>query len=157
MDYLEKVAEYEFCGFIWLSCVGSKSQLHSYSLTVFYPLKDHLLARSWRQVCHTLPESFTSQTQQLSIFHSGNFYLPRNFLLSEIRSIYILAYATGPLLVSPLSEIHGRLWILQLSNLTLFIFNLGCAFAPNEAALITFRFLGEYLACYLCFACTKCQ
>jgi MFS family permease len=105
-----------------------------------------LPARFWHQVCQTLLKSFISQTQQLSIFHSGNFYLPCDIPLSEICSIYILAYATGPLLVSPLSEIHGRLWILQLSNVTLFIFNLGCAFAPNEAALITFRFFGEYHA-----------
>ena len=82
-------------------------------------------------------------------------------------SIFLLAYATGPLILSPLSELYGRKWVcrrlgfnhltrklifirgrgsghdqvLHLSNLFFLAFNLGCAFAPNVGALIAFRFL----------------
>lgn len=37
------------------------------------------------------------------------------------------------------------LWlqVLHLSNLFFLVFNLACAFAPNTASLIIFRFLGK--------------
>lgn len=56
-------------------------------------------------------------------------------------SIFVLAYAIGPLFISPLSEIYGRVLILQLSNLFYLAWNLGCGFARTEAQLMAFRFL----------------
>ncbi|KAI1329581.1 major facilitator superfamily domain-containing protein [Xylariaceae sp. FL0255] len=56
-------------------------------------------------------------------------------------SIFILAYAVGPLFWGPLSEVYGRVPVLQLVNLIYFVFNLGCGFAKTPAQLITFRFL----------------
>ncbi|KAL5631833.1 hypothetical protein ACGC1H_000022 [Rhizoctonia solani] len=56
-------------------------------------------------------------------------------------SIFILAYAIGPLFITPLSEIYGRSWPLHLSNVFFLVFNLACAWAPNTASLIIFRFL----------------
>ncbi|CAE6390499.1 unnamed protein product [Rhizoctonia solani] len=55
-------------------------------------------------------------------------------------SIFILAYAVGPLFVTPLSEVYGRSWPLHLSNIFFLVFNLACAWAPNTASLIVFRF-----------------
>jgi len=55
-------------------------------------------------------------------------------------SIFILAYAFGPLFISPLSEIYGRKWVLHISNIVFLIFNLVCTWAPNSTALIIFRF-----------------
>lgn len=34
----------------------------------------------------------------------------------------------------------GRTWVLHISNIVLLAFNLGCAWAPNMAALIVLRF-----------------
>ncbi|GAB1524082.1 hypothetical protein RhiTH_007234 [Rhizoctonia solani] len=72
-------------------------------------------------------------------------------------SIFILAYAIGPLFVTPLSEgslflsilvklipipsvVYGRSWPLHLSNIFFLVFNLACAWAPDTASLIVFRF-----------------
>jgi len=56
-------------------------------------------------------------------------------------SIFVLAYAIGPLFLGPLSEIYGRVIVLQLSNLFYLAWNLGCGFAQNSGQLMAFRFL----------------
>ncbi|CAL1710554.1 unnamed protein product [Somion occarium] len=56
-------------------------------------------------------------------------------------SVFVLAYAFGPLFLGPLSEIYGRSRVLQLSNLWYLAWNLGCGFAQNTGQLIAFRFL----------------
>ncbi|RFU29474.1 hypothetical protein B7463_g6870, partial [Scytalidium lignicola] len=61
--------------------------------------------------------------------------------LSLTLSVFVLAYAIGPLLVGPLSEMYGRTIVLQLSNLMYFFFNLACALAKTKGQLIAFRFL----------------
>ncbi|KAF2273658.1 MFS general substrate transporter [Westerdykella ornata] len=55
-------------------------------------------------------------------------------------SIFVLAYAIGPLFLGPLSEIYGRVIVLQLSNLFYLAWNLGCGFAQNKVQLVVFRF-----------------
>ena len=56
-------------------------------------------------------------------------------------SIFVLAYAIGPLILGPLSEIYGRVVVLQLSNGFYFAWNLGCGFAQSSGQLMAFRFL----------------
>ena len=56
-------------------------------------------------------------------------------------SIFVLAYAIGPLFLGPLSEIYGRVIVLQLSNLFFLVWNLACGFAQTPGQLIAFRFL----------------
>jgi len=56
-------------------------------------------------------------------------------------SIFVLAYAIGPLFLGPLSEMYGRTIILQTSNLLYLFFNLGCGLAQTKGQLIAFRFL----------------
>ncbi|KAM0450711.1 hypothetical protein ACHAPV_010320 [Trichoderma viride] len=56
-------------------------------------------------------------------------------------SIFILAYAVGPLFFGPASELYGRVRLLQLSNIWYLIWNLGCGFAQTPAELFVFRFL----------------
>ncbi|KAK4920756.1 hypothetical protein LTR49_011659 [Elasticomyces elasticus] len=58
-----------------------------------------------------------------------------------LLSIFILAYALGPLLLGPLSEVYGRVIVLQLANLFFLIFNLACGFARTGAQMLVFRFL----------------
>ncbi|KAF2679475.1 MFS general substrate transporter [Lentithecium fluviatile CBS 122367] len=56
-------------------------------------------------------------------------------------SVFVLAYAIGPLFLGPLSEIYGRVIVLQLSNLFYLAWNLGCGFAQTKGQLMAFRFL----------------
>lgn len=56
-------------------------------------------------------------------------------------SIFVLAYAIGPLFLGPLSEIYGRVIVLQLSNLFYFVWNLACGFAQSSGQLLAFRLL----------------
>ena len=58
-----------------------------------------------------------------------------------VLSVFILAYAVGPLFLGPLSELFGRRIVLQLSNAFFFAFNLGCGFAQNSNQMIAFRFM----------------
>lgn len=56
-------------------------------------------------------------------------------------SVFVLAYSVGPLFLGPLSEVLGRLPVLQLANLEYLIFNTACGAARNEKQMIAFRFL----------------
>ncbi|EPE24341.1 MFS general substrate transporter [Glarea lozoyensis ATCC 20868] len=56
-------------------------------------------------------------------------------------SIFVLAYAIGPLFLGPLSEMYGRVIVLQSSNLLYLFFNLGCGLAQTKGQMIAFRFL----------------
>lgn len=58
-----------------------------------------------------------------------------------LLSIFVLAYAIGPLILGPLSEVYGRVPVLQLANLFFLIFNLVCGFARNTGEMLAFRFL----------------
>lgn len=69
------------------------------------------------------------------------------FQLQLIFSIFLLAFVFGPLFVAPLSEVYGRVIVLQLSNIFFLIWNLVCGFAQNEGQMIAFRFLSGLGAC----------
>ncbi|KAF6838946.1 major facilitator superfamily transporter [Colletotrichum plurivorum] len=56
-------------------------------------------------------------------------------------SIYLLGLAVGPLILSPLSEIHGREVVLNTANIWMTTWQIGCALAPSLSSLIAFRFL----------------
>ncbi|KAJ6782750.1 hypothetical protein PWT90_03625 [Aphanocladium album] len=58
-----------------------------------------------------------------------------------VMSIFVAAYAVGPLFWGPMSELYGRIIILQTSNIWFFCFNIGCALARTEGQMIAFRFL----------------
>lgn len=56
-------------------------------------------------------------------------------------SVYVLGFAVGPLVLSPLCEIYGRRIVLNCANVFFCAFTLGCALAPNLGGLIAMRFL----------------
>lgn len=58
-----------------------------------------------------------------------------------VLSIFVAAYAVGPLFWGPMSELYGRVIVIQISNVWFFCFNLGCALARSEGQMIAFRFL----------------
>lgn len=68
-------------------------------------------------------------------------HMRSDFEVNLSLSIFILAYAVGPLFFGPASELWGRVRPLQLSNLWYLAWNLGCGFATNRAEMFVFRFL----------------
>ena len=72
---------------------------------------------------------------------SRDFHITQTVEAQLTLSIFVLAYAIGPLFLGPLSEIYGRVLVLQLANAFYFAWNLGCGFAQNKGQLMAFRFL----------------
>ena len=58
-----------------------------------------------------------------------------------VLSIFILAYAIGPLFLGPLSEVYGRVPVLQFANLVYLIFNSAAGGCKTKGEMIAFRFL----------------
>ncbi|KAI9045029.1 MFS transporter [Aspergillus affinis] len=56
-------------------------------------------------------------------------------------SIIVLAFAVGPVILAPLSEVYGRSPMLQLSNFFFLVWNVACAFSKNKSEMFAFRFL----------------
>lgn len=82
-----------------------------------------------------------------SMFAPGVSFMSREFgnrseiLAAFSVSVFVLGYAFGPLILSPLSEIYGRRIVLTGANFFFVIWQIGCALAPNIGSLIVFRFL----------------
>lgn len=62
-------------------------------------------------------------------------------LATFVVSVYILGFALGPLVLAPLSEMYGRVWIYNVCNVLFTIFTVACGLATNMNMLIGFRFL----------------
>ncbi|CAK7914189.1 major facilitator superfamily multidrug transporter Nag4p [[Candida] anglica] len=75
---------------------------------------------------------------------SKDFGIKNEIIAAMVVSIQLLAWAVGPLILSPLSESHrfGRKIILDLSIWISFFFNIGCAFSQNTAQMMVCRFIG---------------
>ena len=58
-----------------------------------------------------------------------------------VMSIFLLAYALGPFILAPLSEMYGRVVVLQSANMVYLIFNTVCGFATSREQMLAFRFL----------------
>lgn len=58
-----------------------------------------------------------------------------------VMSIFLLAYALGPFVLAPLSEMYGRVVILQSANMVYLVFNTVCGFATSKQQILAFRFL----------------
>ncbi|RDB20254.1 Efflux pump vrtL [Hypsizygus marmoreus] len=76
---------------------------------------------------------------------SNDLNIPSGSILENMSlSIFVLAYALGPLIWGPLSELFGRLAILQISNIWFLIFNTLCSLSKTPAQLLIFRFLAGF-------------
>lgn len=69
------------------------------------------------------------------------FSITSGFETYLIMSIFLLAYAIGPFLLAPLSEMYGRVVVLQSANMIFLIFNTVCGFAQTKEQMLVFRFL----------------
>ncbi|KAF1344878.1 major facilitator superfamily domain-containing protein [Delphinella strobiligena] len=72
---------------------------------------------------------------------SAEFNITNTAQQELVLSIFVLAYAIGPLFLGPLSELYGRVRVLQCANAFYFIWNLACGFAQNKGEMMAFRFL----------------
>ncbi|KAF2664869.1 MFS general substrate transporter [Microthyrium microscopicum] len=75
---------------------------------------------------------------------SADLGIKSEFESQMVLSIFILSYAIGPLIFGPLSEVYGRVRVLQTSNLLYLIFNLACGFAKSGSQMLAFRFLAGF-------------
>ena len=53
----------------------------------------------------------------------------------------MILIAFGPLFLGPMSEIFGRVRVLQIANLFYLVFNIACGLSRNKEELLAFRFL----------------
>lgn len=72
---------------------------------------------------------------------SSEFDMDPSFEGPLVMSTYVLMLALGPLLIAPLSELYGRVPVVQGGTLCYLVFNLLCGFAKNRAQLLAFRVL----------------
>jgi multidrug resistance protein len=56
-------------------------------------------------------------------------------------SVYLLATAFGPLVIGPLSEVHGRKPVLHATNIWFLVWNIVCGFSRNKGELLAARLL----------------
>jgi MFS family permease len=69
------------------------------------------------------------------------FGITKNIVASFTVSIYLLGFVVGPLLVSSLSEVYGRLIIYHTGNVVYLAFTIGCALSTDTAQFLIFRFI----------------
>jgi multidrug resistance protein len=70
--------------------------------------------------------------------HTWNLSLTTTTL---VVSIFVLGFALGPLIIAPLSEIHGRRPAYIISMFLFLLFTIACALSTSLPMLIVFRFL----------------
>jgi MFS family permease len=58
-----------------------------------------------------------------------------------VMSVFLLAYAIGPFVLAPLSEMYGRVVVLQSANMLFLVFNTACGFARTKEEMLAFRFI----------------
>lgn len=101
------------------------------ALTFITPLASSIFAPGVPE----LMEEFHSRSTELAAF---------------VVSVYVLGFASGPLVMAPMSEIYGRAIVYHICNFGYIAFVIGCALAPSLNALIVFRFLsGIFGSCPL--------
>ncbi|KAH8810826.1 major facilitator superfamily domain-containing protein [Xylogone sp. PMI_703] len=70
-----------------------------------------------------------------------HFHIDSPTTLALTLTIYLVAWAIGPMFLGPISELYGRRWVINFSSLFFTAFNIACIFAPSSGGLIAFRFL----------------
>jgi multidrug resistance protein len=71
------------------------------------------------------------------------FHSTSSLTATFVVSVYILGFAVGPIIVAPLSEMYGRVWIYNVTNILFLVFTIAAAVSTNVGMLIAFRlFMG---------------
>jgi multidrug resistance protein len=72
-------------------------------------------------------------------FHSTNVDLA-----AFVVSVFVLGYAFGPLIIAPMSELYGRIWVYHVNTALFVIFNIACALSSSLPMLIIWRFFAGF-------------
>lgn len=104
------------------------------------------LPRKWTATilvsCFTFMSPFASTMVTPALDDIGTqFNVASGFSRVLMMSIFLLRYAQGPFVLAPLSEVYGRVRVLQYANLIFLAFNTACGFATSYKQLLAFRFL----------------
>ncbi|KAK7753328.1 hypothetical protein SLS62_004618 [Diatrype stigma] len=83
---------------------------------------------------------FAPGVESLSI----EFELTTRTLATLSVTVYLLGFALGPMIISPLSELFGRLPVYHVANVVFVAFVVGNALSKNIAQFIVFRFLSGF-------------
>jgi MFS family permease len=67
--------------------------------------------------------------------------VPNQAIMQLVLSSYVLAYAFGPFLFAPLSEIYGRVRVLQIASTWFLGWNITSGFARSSGLLVAGRVL----------------
>ncbi|KAL6713530.1 hypothetical protein ACLMJK_008995 [Lecanora helva] len=108
--------------------------------------KNWTLGRKWAATVVVSFFTFISPVSSSMVAPALNAIAKEFDIKSEVESqlvlsIFVLAYAIGPLFWGPMSEVYGRVPILQSSNLFYVVFNVACGASKTKGQMIAFRFL----------------
>ncbi|KAF2212828.1 hypothetical protein CERZMDRAFT_121117 [Cercospora zeae-maydis SCOH1-5] len=104
------------------------------------------VAKKWSQIALISVLSFLTPLAS-SGFAPGVPQLMQEFdnssktMATLVVSVYILGFAFGPLVVAPLSELYGRLWVYHISTIGFMAFTVACSRASGVGELCVYRFL----------------
>lgn len=68
--------------------------------------------------------------------YAVDFGITNQTVASLTVSIFLLGYAIGPLVFSPLSEMYGRVPVMQISMFFFTVFNVACAVSQTTGQMI---------------------
>ena len=94
----------------------------------------------------TRDRTFTSSAPSGVIFQLIEEFKFSTEVATLTIALFVAGYCVGPLVWGPLSEQVGRRPVFVGSFFVYTAFQVGCAVAPNTAALLLFRFLGGTFA-----------
>ena len=77
---------------------------------------------------------------------SSELHIEQPAVQEMVLSIFLLGFAFGPLVASPLSETFGRMRVIQSWNLLYTVFNAVCGASQSKEALIVLRFISGFFA-----------
>jgi MFS family permease len=60
--------------------------------------------------------------------------------------MYLVGFAFGPVVLSPIAEDYGRRWTFAICLALTYIFQIPIALAPNLTALVICRFIAGFIA-----------
>ncbi|KAK7748967.1 hypothetical protein SLS53_000992 [Cytospora paraplurivora] len=107
--------------------------------------KDWSFGKKWAAVAVVSMFTFISPVSSTMTAPALNSIGKELDITSEFeKQLSLSIFVLGPLLLGPLSELYGRVIVLQLANLFYLFFNLGCGLCHTKAQLIIFRFLAGF-------------
>ncbi|KAJ3095880.1 hypothetical protein HK100_005707, partial [Physocladia obscura] len=106
-------------------------------------------SKKWKTVALGSAMSFISPIVSSMVapalpFVAADLGFTTEFEIEMALSIYVLAFAVGPLILAPLSEVYGRRRILLIAMIIFTVFNAACGAAQSKAQILLFRFLSGF-------------